>query len=126
MNKWFVSGRLTKEPSEKMTSTGNRMATINVAVDRRDGTKETDFFGFVAWGKIADYILSNLHKGYLVNIIATKKNNNYTRNDGTKVYQDQNIIESLENCERKQQQGQTENTESFYPNDFDGEGGIPF
>ena len=119
----IATGRLTREPTERETSTGNKMATINIACNNPDGS--TDFFGFVAWGKQAEFILKYLHKGYAVLINADPKNNNYTRKDGTKEYKDQYIIRHIENLERKP----TENTdggEEYYPSDFDDETAVPF
>jgi single stranded DNA-binding protein len=100
MNKFIVTGRLTKDPEVKqMGSTANIIATINVAVqgwkNKQTGKYDADFFYFKAFDKKADFIHQYLKKGDMVSIIARIKNANYEK-DGKTIYKDDAVIEEIE------------------------------
>ena len=61
MNKLMLIGRLTKDPEERFTNTGKRVAQFTLAVDR--GPVKTDFIQCVAWEKTAEIAINYLQKG---------------------------------------------------------------
>ena len=70
MNKVMQLGRLTADPKEINTTTGNAMCSFSLAV-RRPFTNEnsqvnTDFFNCVAFSGCANLILRNVKKGDLL------------------------------------------------------------
>lgn len=65
-NKVIMAGRLTKEPERKVSGEGKTFVNFTIAVNRDYKSNEADFFDCVAFGNTADYILSYVHKGYLV------------------------------------------------------------
>jgi len=107
MNKWMLTGRLTKDPETNATQTGNIITVIYVAVKRsfknkESGEYESDFFRFKAFGKTADFIQSYIKKGDLVEIEAAPTNNNFEK-DGEKVYRDEYIIKSISRLSAKRE-----------------------
>ena len=106
MNKGFFMGRLCKDPEIRYSNNGNQtcIAKFNLAVDRRfkrDGEPDADFFQIVAFGKLGEFAEKYLHKGTKVVIEYEVRNNNYTNNDGQKVYGFQFIANSIEFAESK-------------------------
>jgi single-strand DNA-binding protein len=58
MNKVFLIGNLTKDPELTTTNNGLSVCKFSIAVSRRFGQNETDFFNIVVWRGQAD----NCHK----------------------------------------------------------------
>ena len=72
LNKAMLTGRLTREPEYRSTSTGRAVATFSLAVNRRfkgaDGQphEEVDFIDVQAWERQAEFARNYLHKGNAV------------------------------------------------------------
>ncbi len=124
MNLTIQIGRFTKDPE---ISYGENQAIkcvrVDIAVPRDfllgDDDPKADFFHCVAFKASAKFIAKFCKKGDKVAIRGRFQNNNYTKNDGTKVYSDQLIIDKIEFAQTKDQ---TE--ENFHPPDEDEE--MPF
>ena len=105
MNKAIMMGRLTRDPEVKVTSgNGTTVARFSIAVDRRfkrEGQPDADFFNCTSFGKQAEFVEKYLHKGTKVVISGELQNNNYTKQDGTKVYDVAVILDSVEFAESK-------------------------
>ncbi len=67
MNKWIITGRLTKDAELKVFDSGNEYTAFSVAVERdykdKDGNKPVDFVPCFATGKTAAFINQWFHKG---------------------------------------------------------------
>ena len=67
MNKWIITGRLTKDTELKVFDSGNEYTAFSVAVERdykdKDGNKPVDFVPCFATGKTAAFINQWFHKG---------------------------------------------------------------
>ena len=67
MNKAIISGRLTRDPDVRYTTTGKVVCQFTLAVDRpftnQDGQKEADFINIVVWAKLQNYAEIALQKG---------------------------------------------------------------
>lgn len=65
MNETKLSGRLTKDPVVRYTSSGKVVTQFILAVDRirKDDKNEADFIPVVFWGKSAEIIGNSLKKG---------------------------------------------------------------
>lgn len=106
MNKVILMGNLTRDP-EIRYSQGKKpvaIARFSVAVNRRfskDGETETDFFNCTAFGKQAEFVEKYFKKGSRMLLIGRVQNDNYTNNNGEKVYSVQIIAEEIEFTERK-------------------------
>lgn len=89
MNRFFATGRLTKEPEKRTTQNGTSVCTFTLAVDRRyknaNGERETDFFPVVCWRRVADLSAQYLSKGKQVAIAGEVQMHSYEK-DGQKRY----------------------------------------
>lgn len=97
MNNVQLIGRLVKDPELRYTQSGMAYARFTVAVDRglsREKRQElesrnqptADFIGCVAWGRSAENISSYLSKGREIAIDGRIQTGSYNREDGTRVY----------------------------------------
>ena len=113
MNKFFITGRLTKDVEKQTTQSGISVARFSVAVDRNykdeSGNKQTDFFNVVAWRTTADLCANYLSKGRQVAILGQVQNRSYEDNDGNKRTVTEVIAESVEFMGAKPNTAQDEN-----------------
>lgn len=92
MNSVQILGNLTREPELKATRTGKAVARITVAVSRnyttQSGEKKelTDFINVIAWGKLAEAVGSQLHKGTRVFAEGRYSTRSYEAQDGARRY----------------------------------------
>ena len=107
MNKVILMGRLTKDP-EVRQSQGAEPVTIaryTLAVNRRgrkqEGQQQADFISCVAFGKAGEFAEKYLHKGTKICVSGRIQTGSYTRQDGTKAYTTDVVIEEQEFAESK-------------------------
>lgn len=112
MNKVLLLGRLTKDPDIRQ-SQGAEPVTIaryTLAVDRRarkqDG-QQADFISCVAFGKAGEFAEKYLHKGTKICVSGRIQTGSYTRQDGTKAYTTDVVIEEQEFAESKADAGRS-------------------
>lgn len=112
MNKVVLMGRLTREPDIRQ-SQGAEPVTIaryTLAVDRRarkqDG-QQADFISCVAFGKAGEFAEKYLHKGTKICVSGRIQTGSYTRQDGTKAYTTDVVIEEQEFAESKTDSGRS-------------------
>ena len=110
MNKVILMGRLTKDP-EVRQSQGAEPVTIaryTLAVNRRGRKQEgqqADFISCVAFGKAGEFAEKYLHKGTKICVSGRIQTGSYTRQDGTKAYTTDVVIEEQEFAESKADSG---------------------
>lgn len=110
MNKVILLGRLTKDPDVRR-SQGAEPVTIaryTLAVDRRQKKQEgqqADFISCVAFGKAGEFAEKYLHKGTKICVSGRIQTGSYTRQDGTKAYTTDVVIEEQEFAESKADSG---------------------
>ena len=89
MNRFFATGRLTKDPEKRTTQNGTSVCTFTLAVDRRfknaNGEREADFFPVVCWRQVADLSAQYLSKGKQVSFAGEVQMRSYEK-DGQKRY----------------------------------------
>ena len=89
MNRFFATGRLTKDPEKRTTQNGTSVCTFTLAVDRRfknaNGEREAYFFQVVCWRQVADLSAQYLSKGKQVAIAGEIQMRSYEK-DGQKRY----------------------------------------
>jgi single-strand DNA-binding protein len=78
INEVEVSGRLTRPPEERLTRTGNRMATLRLAVG---GREHPVFIDVVAFGELAEEAVI-LTKGQRVCVAGRLDQRDWTTEDG--------------------------------------------
>lgn len=131
MNKVILIGRLVADPDIRHTQSGKCVASYRLAVDRAfksDGHPEADFINCVAWGKSGEFCQRYLHKGMKIAIEGRIQTGSYTKDDGTKVYTTDVIVEHHEFCEGKKQSDSgsyAEPAQGFTEIDED-DGDLPF
>lgn len=127
MNKWIMMGRLTREP-EIRHSGETMVARFSIAVDRRkehDG-QSADFFNLTAFGKRAEFVERWLHKGTKILASGRVENNNYTNQQGQKVYGFAFLVDDLEFAESKRAAQESQDSGFVpVPDDVD-DGELPF
>jgi len=105
MNKVILMGRLTRDPEVRYGADDKAVARFTLAVDRRfrrnEDTQTADFINCVAFGKTAEFIEKYAHKGTKFLVEGRFKTGSFQRNDGTKVYTTEIVVESIEFAESK-------------------------
>lgn len=86
MNRVFLIGNLTKDPEVTIVSGDLKNCKFSIAVTRRYGSKETDYFSVVCWRGMADICGRYLRKGSKVGVCGSIQNKNYETSDGVKKY----------------------------------------
>lgn len=98
MNSVNLIGRLTKDV-ELLTAGENKYIRFNLAVNRKfknaDGEYDADFISCVAWNKTAELINEHFSKGSEIGIDGRIQTGSYEKEDGSKVYTTDVIVESV-------------------------------
>lgn len=115
MNNLSMIGNLGKDPELRYTGSGMAVVNITLAVQRAFKNKqtneyETDWFNCTAFSKTAEIISNNFQKGSKIAISGSLQNNNYTKDDGTKVYRDVIVINNITFIESKGNQPNNNST----------------
>ena len=87
MNNVCLSGRPTKDPEFRTTTSGKSVCSFTIACDGRiknaDGTYPTSFIGCVCFGKGAETMAKLVRKGSLIEIEGFLNQRKYQRKDGS-------------------------------------------
>lgn len=108
MNRVVLVGRLARDPEIKYSQADPSMAIARytLAVDRRgakkDGQQTADFISCIAFGKAGEFAEKYLHKGMKIAVSGHIQTGSYTKQDGTKVYTTDVVLDAQEFCESKQ------------------------
>lgn len=100
MNNCNFTGRLTKDPELKHTSSGTALLDFTLAVDRRDKEKNTDFIPCKAWSTTAETMSNYLRKGSLIAINGRLESRSYEK-EGQKRYIYEIVVNSFEFLEKR-------------------------
>ena len=105
MNKAILSGRLTRDPNLKTTSSQISVATFTLAVDRKfkdnNGERKADFIPCVAWRNTADLVGKYCTKGTKLIVEGEIQTRTYDDKDGKKVYVTEIVVDNIEFAESK-------------------------
>ena len=103
MNETKLSGRLTKDPVVRYTSSGKVVTQFILAVDRirKDDKNEADFIPVVFWGKSAEIIGNSLKKGSKILVDGRIQVRSYDAKDGSKRWVTEVIVRRFEYMESK-------------------------
>ena len=106
MNRVVLMGRLTRDPDVKYQQGENPMAIarFTLAVDRRGKQGEADFISCVAFGKTGQFAEKYLYKGTKVALEGRIQTGSYTKQDGSKVYTTDVVVDQVEFAESKASQ----------------------
>lgn len=107
MNSVALIGRLTRDPEVRQTGE-TKVARYTLAVDRRikkEGQPSADFISCVAFGRAADFVEMYLHQGTKIAVTGRIQTGSYTKQDGTRVYTTDVIVNEHEFVEPKAHDG---------------------
>ena len=100
MNKIILSGNLVKEVELRNTPNGTSVIQNTIAVKNdyknAKGEYDSEFINIVAWKQTADYISKYASKGNKVLVEGRLRNRSYEKQDGTKGYVTEVIVEKVE------------------------------
>ena len=111
MNSVVLIGRLARDPELSYTpNTQSAVCRFTVAVDRprrRDSNEDpgADFIRITVWGRQAETCDRYLSKGRQVAIQGRIQTGSYTKQDGTKVYTTDVVIDDWEFCGNNSRSG---------------------
>ena len=116
-------GRLTKDNEVKYYN--DRKYLKNTIAVRRDfknkeGKYDSDFFTFTTWGSQAEYLEKYSGKGTMIAICGKILNNNYEKEDGTKIFSNDIQVENIMILQQRNMQ-ETSNKNATNGVEFDDE-----
>ncbi|MDT2864659.1 single-stranded DNA-binding protein [Vagococcus carniphilus] len=113
----MLNGRLTKDVDLRFSQGGTAIANFTVAVNKpyknQQGERESDFINCTAFGKTAENIANYFSKGVMIGVQGEYQNNNYTKEDGTKVYRDH---VKVDNFSFREKRNDSDNSQQSYSN----------
>lgn len=119
MNKAFLIGYLTADPTTRSTPNGVTVCTFTIGVTRSrkdmNGDRVSDFFRVNAWGATADFCGKYLKKGSRVAVTGELNMNSYKGKDGQTRYSLDVQADHVENLSEKK--AETKST-SDQPNEW--------
>lgn len=133
MNNVIFMGRIATDPIIRRTTGENSRAVASFAIAvprayKRENGPEADFFYCTAWGKLAEHIEKYWRKGMKALITGSIENEQYTDREGQKKTSTKVIVNSIEFCEKKQEQEEQKADENGFmtiPDSIDSES-LPF
>jgi len=107
MNRIIITGRLVKDPDNKITPNGKNFSQFTLAVQKpmknASGEYESIFLPIVAWGKTAELIGNSCQKGHRLLVDGWLNIRSYEDRNGTKHWVTEVIADRVEFLERKEQ-----------------------
>ena len=105
MNKVILIGRVTKSLELKTTTSGTAVASFTLAINRdyknADGNYDADFINCVAFKATAETLSKYVGKGDRVAVTGKISTRNYEKQDGSKAYVTEVIVDGFEFLEPK-------------------------
>lgn len=136
VNKVILVGRLGQDPEVKTISSGQQVATINIATSEnwvgKDGQRQekTEWHRVVAWGKLADLCGKYLAKGRQVYVEGRLQTRQWEDQQGNKRYTTEivaNTVQFLGQGPARSAETTNESAQDFGPEpSFEQEDEIPF
>ncbi|UFK66312.1 single-stranded DNA-binding protein [Limosilactobacillus reuteri] len=113
LNRTILTGRLTRDPELRYTTSGTAVVQATIAVDRQfknqQGEREADFINLVIWRKAAENFANFTHKGSLVGIDGRIQTRTYENKQGQRVYVTEINVDSFSLLEPRQENSQQSN-----------------
>lgn len=111
MNQVVLTGRLTKDPELRTTTSDKQVASFTLAVDKYG--EGADFINCVVWGKQAENLCKYQGKGSQIALSGRISTRNYEDAKGNKQYVTEVIADSIEFLGTKKEQTETNPFEEF-------------
>lgn len=123
MNQLIITGRMTKDIELKYSSNGKAIGRFTIAVERefkKEGQQEADFINCVAFDKKAEVIANFVKKGHKLGVIGRIQTNTFDKQDGTKGYSTDVMVDKIEFLQPKGNDGQAPKGNEPIPDDYFG------
>ncbi|MBA1393256.1 single-stranded DNA-binding protein [Lactobacillus sp. XV13L] len=118
INRTVLTGRLTRDPELKVTSSGISVAVFTLAVGRQftnaQGERGADFISCVIWRKAAENFCNFTSKGSLVGIDGRIQTRTYDDKDGKRVYVTEVVADNFALLESKKDREAGNNNNTSY------------
>lgn len=109
INRAVLTGRLTRDPELRYTTSGTAVVSFTLAVDRQfrnqNGDRDADFVNCVIWRKSAENFSNFTHKGSLVGVEGRIQTRNYENQQGNRVYVTEVVVDNFALLEPRQNGG---------------------
>jgi single-strand DNA-binding protein len=100
MNNVSLAGRVTSEIEVKQTTNGMEIASFTIAISRNfknaNGEYESDFIRCKAFGKTATHLGQYSGKGKVLMLNGSIQTGSYTKEDGTKIFTTDVIVNNVD------------------------------
>lgn len=120
LNRCTIQGNLCRDVELSQTSNGGTYLRNTIACQRnysKEGQeKQSDFINIVAYGKSAEFIKNYFTKGSQILIEGRIQTGSYEKQDGTKAYTTDVIVEHIYFCGSKKQENNSNNFEQAMSN----------
>ena len=120
LNRCTIQGNLCRDVELSQTSNGGTYLRNTIACQRnysKEGQeKQSDFINIVAYGKSAEFIKNYFSKGSQILIEGRIQTGSYEKQDGTKAYTTDVIVEHIYFCGSKKQENNSNNFEQAMSN----------
>ena len=114
LNRAVLTGRLTRDPELRYTTSGTAVVSFTLAVDRQfrnqNGDRDADFINCVIWRKSAENFSNFTHKGSLVGIEGRIQTRNYENQQGNRVYVTEVVVDNFAFLSSKKGQDSHQNS----------------
>ena len=104
MNKVMLTGRLTRDPELRYTTSNVPVCEFTIATNRpvtRDGERKADFITCIAWRGLAENLSNYQRKGNLVGVVGSMRTDTFDKADGTRGYKTYVLADEVEFLESK-------------------------
>ena len=118
MNNVSLIGRITKDLDVRLTDSGKKVVTFNLAIDRigaKEGQQDADFPQVVAWDKTAEILERYAHKGSQIGVVGRIQTRTYDNKHGEKVYITEVVAKEIKLLDPKPKQEQPSANEYGQP-----------
>lgn len=132
MSNTTLYGRVVRDIECRYSQSGTAVAKFSIAVNRKYGNsdKKADFFNVVCFGKRAETISTYFHQGSRIVVYCHPQQEQYTKQDGTKVDTVVFILDEFDFVDTRAEGGITQNQNTQpapepTPSGYDGFMNIP-
>ncbi|QFV00251.1 single-stranded DNA-binding protein [Limosilactobacillus pontis] len=120
INRAVLTGRLTRDPELRYTTSGTAVVSFTLAVDRQfrnqNGDRDADFINCVIWRKSAENFSNFTHKGSLVGLDGRIQTRNYENQQGQRVYVTEVVVDNFALLEPRQNGGMNQGGQQPFGN----------
>jgi single-strand DNA-binding protein len=107
LNRIQLIGFLGKDPETRVLSTGSKVCSFSVAVDRRwkngngEAKEAVDWFPVEAWGRLGEVCQDYLHKGRLAYVDGRIQNDRWQDENGEQHFRTKVVASQMQILDRK-------------------------